>query len=82
MSDTTVSTKELRVLLANVLVAKHVMYGVHWHVRGPGFLEIHRFCPRNLWIVVEQYDEIAERIIQLGEASFQLLILIIMNMQH
>ena len=68
MFDPTVSTKELRALLADVFVAKHVMYGVHWHVRGQGFLEIHRFSQEIYEYLVEQYDEVAERIIQIGEA--------------
>jgi len=57
----------LRVFLADILAVKHGLYAVHWHVKGQGFLEIHKFTEEVYTYLFERYDEIAERILAFGE---------------
>jgi len=58
----------LRVFLADILAVKHGLYAVHWHVKGRGFLEIHKFTEEVYTFLFERYDEIAERILAFGES--------------
>ncbi len=56
---------ELYKYLANLLVVRYAMYGVHWHVKGVGYLDIHHFTKKAIPKFTKRYDEIADRIIQL-----------------
>ena len=56
---------ELYTYLANLLVVRYAMYGVHWHVKGVGYLDIHHFTKKAIPKFTKRYDEIADRIVQL-----------------
>ena len=57
----------LNQLLADYQVFYANLRGFHWNVRGKGFFTLHEAYEKLYLTVAEQVDEVAERILQLGE---------------
>ena len=57
----------LNQLLADYQVFYANLRGLHWNVRGKGFFTLHEAYEKLYNTVAEQVDEVAERILQLGE---------------
>jgi len=53
--------------LANLAVLNVKLHNYHWNVKGIHFKPIHEMTEAYYDYFIEQYDEIAERIIQLDE---------------
>ena len=65
------ATKEISDELQNLLADFQVYYtnlrGFHWHIIGPRFFKLHEEFEELYTEVADQIDEIAERILMLGE---------------
>jgi len=63
--------KELVALLnkevANLGVLYTKLHNFHWYVEGPKFYQLHELYEKLYDEVTEQFDVIAERVLQLGE---------------
>ena len=62
------------VTMLNQLLAELIDYHLqvkqaHWHIRGPNFIALHEFLDKVAEQVSQTADEIAERIVQLGELA-------------
>lgn len=59
----------LQVILADehVLITKTRNY--HWNIKGPRFIELHKFYEEQYDVIREMIDQIAERITQLGHRA-------------
>ena len=57
----------LNQLLADYQVFYANLRGFHWNVRGKGFFTLHEAYEKLYNTVAEQVDEVAERILQLGD---------------
>lgn len=57
----------LNQLLADYQVFYANLRGFHWNVRGKGFFTLHEAYEKLYNTVADQVDEVAERILQLGE---------------
>ncbi len=56
--------------LADVQVLYVKLHNYHWNIQGPQFFEIHRVTEEYYNFFALQYDDIAERILQLGGKPF------------
>ena len=60
-------------ILQKMLANQYVLYtktrNYHWNVEGPQFLQMHEFYERLYTELEEGFDEVAERIRQLGHYS-------------
>jgi len=52
--------------LADVEVLYVKLHNYHWNVKGPQFFEVHKATEGYYEYFAEKYDEIAERILQIG----------------
>ena len=52
--------------LANMQVLYVKLHNYHWNVKGINFKPIHEMTEAYYNYFAEQYDEVAERIVQLG----------------
>ncbi len=59
--------KELNVLLANYQMFYQNLRGFHWNIQGPSFFELHVKFEELYSDAVLKVDEIAERVLTLGE---------------
>ena len=59
--------QELNVLLANYQMFYQNLRGFHWNIQGPSFFELHVKFEELYNDAVMKVDEIAERILTLGE---------------
>ncbi len=59
--------KQLNQNLADVQVLYVKLHNYHWNVKGQYFFGIHKVTEEYYEYFAEQYDEIAERILQLGK---------------
>lgn len=59
--------EELQTLLADFQVSYTNMRGFHWNVKGRGFYQLHELFEKMYDDAAEKIDEIAERILMLGE---------------
>lgn len=64
MSEKTIET--LNKDLANLHVFWVKLHNYHWHIRGPHFFTLHEQTEAYYNYVGEFYDDVAERILQLG----------------
>jgi len=62
--------KELNVLLANYQMFYQNLRGFHWNIKGPSFFELHVKFEELYNDAVIKVDEIAERILTLGETPY------------
>lgn len=63
------SSKSIEMLnknLANLQVVYVKLHNYHWNVKGMNFKPIHEMTEAYYDYIAEQYDEVAERIVQLG----------------
>ena len=58
---------ELQNLLADFQVYYTNLRGFHWNIKGPRFFQLHEAFEKMYDEVSDQIDEIAERILMLGE---------------
>lgn len=58
---------ELQNLLADFQVYYTNLRGFHWNIKGPRFFQLHEAFEKMYDEVADQVDEIAERILMLGE---------------
>ncbi len=56
--------------LSDVQVLYVKLHNYHWNIQGPQFFEIHRVTEEYYNFFALQYDDIAERILQLGGKPF------------
>ncbi len=56
--------------LSDVQVMYVKLHNYHWNIQGPQFFEIHRVTEEYYNFFALQYDDIAERILQLGGKPF------------
>ncbi len=56
--------------LSDVQVLYVKLHNYHWNIQGPQFFEIHRVTEEYYSFFAVQYDDIAERILQLGGKPF------------
>lgn len=56
--------------LSNLQVLYVKLHNYHWNVKGMNFKSIHEMTEAFYDYFTEQYDEVAERIIQLGDKPF------------
>jgi starvation-inducible DNA-binding protein len=56
--------------LANLQVLYVKLHNYHWNVKGMNFKPIHEMTETYYDYCAEQYDEVAERIVQLGGKPF------------
>lgn len=63
------SAQILQRMLANQYVLYTKTRNYHWNVVGPNFLQMHEFYERLYTELEEGFDEVAERIRQLGHFS-------------
>lgn len=56
--------------LSNLLVLYVKLHNYHWNVKGMNFKPIHEVTEAYYDYFAEQYDEVAERIVQLGGKPF------------
>lgn len=63
------SAQILQRMLANQYVLYTKTRNYHWNVEGPDFLQMHEFYERLYTELEEGFDEVAERIRQLGHYS-------------
>jgi starvation-inducible DNA-binding protein len=52
--------------LANLQVLYVKLHNYHWNVKGMNFKPVHEMTEAYYDYIAEQYDEVAERIVQLG----------------
>ncbi len=62
--------KELNVLLANYQMFYQNLRGFHWNIQGPSFFELHVKFEELYSDAVLKVDEIAERVLTLGETPY------------
>lgn len=71
LSLDTKATKKISDELQNLLADFQVYYtnlrGFHWNIKGPRFFQLHEAFEKLYDEVSDQIDEIAERILMLGE---------------
>lgn len=60
-------SEELQNLLADFQVYYTNLRGFHWNIKGPRFFQLHEAFENMYDVVSDQIDEIAERILMLGE---------------
>jgi starvation-inducible DNA-binding protein len=53
--------------LANLQILYVKLHNYHWNVKGMNFKPVHEITEAYYDYFAEQYDEVAERIVQLGE---------------
>ncbi len=53
--------------VANLQVLYVKLHNFHWNVKGPQFLHMHELTESYYDYVAEQFDAVAERILQMGE---------------
>ncbi len=58
--------KQLNQNLADVQVLYVKLHNFHWNVKGPHFFAIHNITEEYYDYFAKQYDDIAERILQIG----------------
>jgi len=58
--------EQLNKNLADVQVLYVKLHNYHWNIKGPHFLGIHNLTEGYYDYFAKQYDEIAERILQIG----------------
>lgn len=58
---------ELQNLLADMQVYYTNLRGFHWNIKGPRFFQLHEAFEGMYDVVSDQIDEVAERILMLGE---------------
>ncbi len=58
--------KKMNVLLADLQVEYVKLHNYHWNVKGQLFFSIHNVTEEYYEYMTGQYDEVAERILQLG----------------
>jgi starvation-inducible DNA-binding protein len=71
--DTSATKKvsdELQNLLADLQVYYTNLRGFHWNIKGPRFFQLHEAFEEMYDVVSDQIDEVAERILMLGETPF------------
>jgi starvation-inducible DNA-binding protein len=56
--------------LSNLQVLYVKLHNYHWNVKGMNFKPIHEMTEAYYDYFAEQYDEVAERIVQLGGKPF------------
>lgn len=56
--------------LANLQVLYVKLHNYHWNVKGMNFKQVHELTEAYYNYFAEQYDEVAERIVQLGGKPF------------
>lgn len=59
--------KQLNQNLADVQVLYVKLHNYHWNIRGPQFFEVHNATEGYYDYFAKQYDDIAERILQIGD---------------
>lgn len=64
--DTQELIKMMNKNLANLAVLNVKLHNYHWNVKGINFKQIHETTESYYEYFIEQYDEVAERIVQLG----------------
>lgn len=62
--------QELNVLLANYQMFYQNLRGFHWNIQGPSFFELHIKFEELYNDAVMKVDEIAERVLTLGETPY------------
>ena len=62
--------KELNTLLANYQMFYQNLRGFHWNIQGPSFFELHLKFEELYNDAVLKVDEIAERVLTLGETPY------------
>ncbi len=62
--------KELNTLLANYQMFYQNLRGFHWNIQGPSFFELHAKFEELYDDAVLKVDEIAERVLTLGETPY------------
>lgn len=71
LSLDTNKTKKVSAELQNLLADFQVYYtnlrGFHWNIKGPRFFQLHEAFEEMYDVVSDQIDEVAERILMLGE---------------
>lgn len=63
-------TKLMNQNLADLSVLNVKLHNYHWNVKGIYFKPIHEMTEAYYGYFIEQYDEVAERIVQLGGKPF------------
>lgn len=61
---------KLNKTLSDIQVVYVKLHNYHWNVQGPHFFNIHNLTEEYYEYFAEQYDEIAERVLQLGGTPF------------
>lgn len=65
--------KDSSLILQKLLANQYLLYtktrNYHWNIEGPSFLQMHEFYERLYTELEEGFDEVAERIRQLGHYS-------------
>jgi starvation-inducible DNA-binding protein len=56
--------------LANLQILYVKLHNYHWNVKGMNFKPVHEMTEAHYNYFAEQYDEVAERIVQLGGKPF------------
>ena len=62
--------QELNMLLANYQMFYQNLRGFHWNIQGPSFFELHIKFEELYNDAVMKVDEIAERVLTLGETPY------------
>lgn len=62
-------SENLKVILADLQVFRSKVQNFHWHVRGPHFLSLHEFYEKIYREVQVHVDDVAERIVALGDIA-------------
>lgn len=65
--------EKLNILLASYQVTYNNIRSAHWMVKGENFFELHKFFETEYNDAALKADEIAERVLTLGEKPIQLL---------
>ncbi|MBN1302144.1 MAG: DNA starvation/stationary phase protection protein [Melioribacteraceae bacterium] len=52
--------------IANLQVLYVKLHNYHWNVKGINFMSVHELTEKYYDYFAEQYDEVAERVVQLG----------------
>lgn len=71
--DTSALSEKLNILLSSYQVAYNNIRSAHWMVKGDNFFELHKFFETEYNDAALKADEIAERVLTLGEKPIQLL---------
>ncbi len=70
IKDTKVLVEKLNKVLANYQVYYQNLRNFHWNITGPNFFELHAKFEELYNVANENVDEVAERILTLGERPF------------